>query len=217
MYYLIYYLPFYINALELIAIIIGFVHYHKYKHTLLKYFLWFLCYGFLSEMIGFLVSYVFKQNNVIIFNIYTLVQYEFFLWLFYKHFKTVQYKILTKSIGLFTGFSFIINSIFFQDIFTTFQSYSLLLGGFFLIITIILFFTELLNSDVILMVKNLLIFWVAVGILLFQLGLIPVFIATKYINYSNGNTYGYILLILNFITSLCYSLGFIWTKKNLNY
>ncbi|PIR12587.1 MAG: hypothetical protein COV50_08245 [Flavobacteriales bacterium CG11_big_fil_rev_8_21_14_0_20_35_7] len=168
-------------------------------------------------MLGFLVSYFFKQNNVIIFNIYTLVQYEFFLWLFYKHFKTVQYKILTKSIGLFTGFSFIINSIFFQDIFTTFQSYSLLLGGFFLIITIILFFTELLNSDVILMVKNLLIFWVAVGILLFQLGLIPVFIATKYINYSNGNTYGYILLILNFITSLCYSLGFIWTKKNLNY
>lgn len=215
--YLIYYLPFYINALELIAIIIGFVHYHKYKHTLLKYFLWFLCYGFLSEMIGFLVSYVFKQNNVIVFNIYTLVQYEFFLWLFYRHFKTAQYKILTKSVMLFVGFSFIINSIFFQDILNTFQSYSLLLGGFFLIITIILFFTELLNSDVILMVKNLLIFWVAVGILLFQLGLIPVFIATKYINYSNGNTYGYILLILNFITSLCYSLGFIWTKKNLNY
>lgn len=217
MHYLTYYLPFYINALELITIIIGFVHYHKYKNTLLKYFLWFLCYGFLSEMIGFLVSYVFKYNNVIVFNIYTLVQYEFFLWLFYRHFKTAQYRILTKSVALFTGFSFIINSIFFQDILTTFQSYSLLVGGFFLIITIILFFTELLNSDVILMVKNLLIFWVAVGILLFQLGLIPVFIATKYINYTNGNTYGYILLILNFITSLCYSLGFIWTKKNLNY
>ncbi len=215
--YLIYILPFSINALELIAIIIGILHYNKYKHTPLKYFLWFLCYGFLTEMTGVYISTILKRPNHIVFNIYALVQFEFFLWLFYHYIKTVKYKILVKIFSAIIFLFFVINSLIIQDITQTFQSYFLLPGSVLLIITVILFFIEILSSDAILKVKNLLIFWVAVGILLFQLGFLPVFIATKYINYNNGNTYGYILLILNFITSLCYSLGFIWTKKNLSY
>lgn len=215
--YLIYILPFSIDALELIAIIIGFVHYHKYKHTPLKYFLWFLCFGFTIEMLGILISVVFKQQNHIVYNIYALVQFVFFLWLFYKYFKTMKYKKLTKVFGVLLILAFVVNSLFIQDIFQDFQSYFLLFGSVLLIIIVTLFFIEILNSDAVLNLKHLLIFWIAVGILLFQLGFVPVFLATKYINYSNGLTYGYILLILNFITSLCYSLGFIWTRKNLNY
>lgn len=215
--YLIYILPFSINALELITIVIGFVHYNKYKHTPLKYFLWFLCYGFATEILGYLISIELKQPNDIVFNIYALVQFVFFLWLFFKYFKTQQYKSITKIFGILVILSFVIISLFIQDLFQSYQSYFFLIGGVFLIIDIILFLIEIINSDAVLNLKHLLIFWVAIGVLLFQLGFMPVFIATNYINYSNGNTYGYILLILNFITSLCYSLGFIWTKKNLNY
>lgn len=215
--YLIYILPFSINALELITIIIGLYHYKKYENSPLKYFLWFLCYGFLTEMAGVYISTILKLPNHIVFNIYALVQFEFFLWLFYKYIKTMKYKILVKIFSAFIILFFVINSLFIQDISKTFQSYFLLSGSVLLMFIVILFFIEIMSSDAILKVKNLLIFWVAVGILLFQLGFLPVFIATKYINYSNGPTYGYILVILNFITSLCYSLGFIWTKKNLSY
>jgi len=214
---MIYILPFSINVIELVTIFIGIYHYKKYKNTFLKYFLWFLCYGFFTEMVGFVVSDISKKQNFIVFNIYALIQFLFFLWLFYKYYKTPVYKTLIKFMWGVILLFFIINTLFFQDIYVTYQSYFFLIGGVFLLISVILFFIEILNSEAILKIKHLPIFWVAVGIMLFQLGFIPVFLATKYINYSNGLTYGYILLILNFITSLCYSLGFIWSKKNLDY
>lgn len=214
---MIYILPFSIDAIELITIFIGIYHYKKYKDTLLKYFLWFLCYGFITEMLGIVIGYGFKKSNYIVFNVYAIISYFFFYWLFYNSFKNKRNKHIVSFFILCFTLVFIIDSFFFNTIFDNQQYYTLLFGSISLIVTIILFFIEILNSEAILKVKHLLIFWVAVGLLLFQLGFIPVFLASKYINYSNGLTYGYILLILNFITSLCYSLGFIWTKKNLNY
>jgi len=215
--YLIYILPFSIHTIELITIFIGIYHYKKYKDTLLKYFLWFLCYGFMTEMLGIIVGVGFKKPNHIVFNIYAVIYYLFFYWLFYKFLKNKRNKIIVNFFVFSFIIMFIIDSFYFSSVFGNFQYYTLLFGSITLIITIILFFIEILNSDAILKVKNLLIFWVAVGVLLFQLGFIPVFLATKYINYSNGLTYGYILLLLNFITSFCYSYGFISSKKGLDY
>jgi hypothetical protein len=206
-----------INVIELITILIGAYHYKKYKDTILKYFLWFLIYGFATEMSGVFIGNVLKKPSYIVFNIYAIAYYIFNFWLFIKYFKRKSNRKITKVFSAISIVVFIINTVLFQSIFSGNQSYTWFVGGIFSIITIVLFFVELLNSDAILNVKHLLIFWVAVGIFLFQLGFLPVFIATKYINYSNGLTYGYILLILNLITSLCYSLGFIWVKKNLSY
>jgi hypothetical protein len=138
------------------------------------------------------------------------------LWLFGKQFKN---KVNIKTIQFFKYsliFWFAIDSFFYESILTT-QSFTYYISSLFLIITIILFFIEILNSDAILKIKNLLIFWIAAGVLLFELGFTPVFIANKYINYAQGLTYGYILLLLNFLTSICFSLGFIWSKKDLDY
>ncbi len=214
---LIYILPLSINVLELATIIIGFCYYKKFKNTALKYFLWFLVYGFLTEMLGIAIGVGLKKPNYIIFNIYSIVYFLFFYGLFYRYLKKTISKRLVKAFIIFFVLTSIINTIFFQSIYGHYQSYTWFFGSTTLIITIILFFTELLNSEAIFRLKHLLIFWIGAGVLLFQLGFIPVFIATKYINYSNGLTYGYILLTLNLITSVCYSLGFIWTKKNLNY
>ncbi len=215
--YLIYILPFSINAIELTTIFIGIYHYQKYKDKFLKYFLWFLGYGFLTEMLGIVVGIGFKKPNHIVYNIYAMIYYFFFYWLFYTYFKNKRNKLIVSFFIPCLIIVFVIDSFFFNNVFDDFQFYTLLFGSITLIITIILFFVEILNSDAILKVKHLLIFWVAVGVMLFQLGFIPVFLSTKYINYSNGLTYGYILLILNFVTSLCYSLGFIWSKKELDY
>jgi len=210
-------LPYLINAIELITIIIGIYHYKKYKNTLLKYFLFFIIYGLFTELAGIVVGIGFKFPNYIVFNIYSVAYYIFNFWLFGRHFKHKNNRSISLVFMALTTLMFILDTLFLQSIFVGYQSYTWFIGSLGTIIIVILFLIELLNSDAILNVKHLLIFWVAVGVFLFQLGLLPVFIATKYINYSNGLTYGYILLILNFITSLCYSLGFIWTKKNLNY
>ncbi len=210
---MIYLLPYSINSLELITIIIGVFFYKRYKHTLLKYFLWFLVYGFLTEMMGLLVGFNFEMPNYIIFNIYAIVYYLFFYWLFNKHLRKTRNKLLVKLFMFGFILVALVSNIFYENIFDHYQSYIWFFGSTTLIITIVLFFTEVLNSDFILKLKHYQIFWVAMGVFLFQLGFIPVFITTRYINYSNGLTYGYILLLLNLITSICYSLGFIWTKK----
>jgi len=214
--YLIYILPFSINTIELITIFIGVYHYKKYKSTLLKYFLYLLWYGIFTEAMGIVVSIVFKFPNHIVFNIYVLVRALFLLWLFGNYFKNKINIKITQFFRYFLIIWFVINSIFYESILAT-QTFTYYLSSLFLIITIILFFIEILNSEAILKIKNLLIFWVAAGVLLFELGFTPVFIAKDYINYSNGLTYGYILLLLNFLTSICFSLGFIWSKKEVDY
>jgi len=207
-----------IKILLIITFIIGLFNYKHYKDTPLKYFIYFLAYGIATEIFGRFFFYkFFKFANYIVYNVYALVQFIFFLWLFYKYFKTKKYKNLTVFFLITILLFFALNTIFFQNIFETLQSYFYLLGGIFLIISTILFFIELLNSDAILNIKHLLIFWVGVGIFLFQLGFIPVFITKSIINISHGLTYSYILLILNIISCTCYSLGFLWSKKGIDY
>ena len=145
------------------------------------------------------------------------IQSVFYLWLFAQFFKTRAYIKITLIFKTIIVFVFIINSLYFENIFSDFQSFTYFFSSLLLIITVILFFIEILNGDAILKVKHLLIFWIAVGVLLFQLGIIPVFIAKNYINHSQGLTYGYILLLLNLISSTCFSLGFIWSKKDVKY
>jgi len=214
--YLIYILPFSINIIELITIFIGLYHYRKYKHTPLKYFLYLLWYGIFTEAMGIVVSIVFKYPNYIVFNIYVLVRALFLLWLFGKYFKNKVNIKITQFFKYFLILWFVIDSVFYENILAT-QSFIYYISSLFLIITIILFFIEILNSEAILKIKKLLIFWVAAGVLLFELGYTPVFIAHKYINYTQGLTYGYILLLLNFLTSICFCLGFIWSKKDVDY
>jgi len=214
---MVYILPFTLDAIIIITAIIGSFHYKKYKNTPLKYFLFLLWYGIFTEAMGIVVSIVFKYPNYIVYNIYVFIRAMFLLWLFSKYLKKTKSKQIVKYFIYLTVLFFIINTLFVQNIFKDSQSYFYFFGGILLIVTILIFFIEILNSEAILKIKNVLIFWVAAGVLLFELGFTPVFIANKYINYSHGLTYGYILLLLNLITSVCFSLGFIWSKKGVDY
>lgn len=206
-----------IVILLIITFTIGVYNYKNYKYTLNKYFLYFLGYGIATELFGANFYKFFNFSNHIVFNFYALAQFLFYLWLFSKYFKKQRSQQIVKYFIYLTILLFILNTLFLQSIIEVSQSYFFLFGGVLLVVTILLFFVEILNSDSILKIKNLLIFWVAVGVLLFQLGFIPVFLAHKYINYSHGLTYGYILLLLNLITSVSFSLGFIWSKKEIDY
>ncbi len=206
-----------INLILIITFVISVFTYKKYKNTPLKYFVYFLGYGIATEFLGRYFYDIFGFPNYILYNIYALIQFIYFLGLFLRSFKKRISKNTVKIFIVLCLVFFFINSFFYQNILKNIQSYFFLFGGIILIITILLFLIELLNSDSILKIKNLLIFWVAVGMFLFQLGFIPVFMANNYINYAHGITYGLILLILNVISCTCYILGFIWSKKEVDY
>jgi len=164
-----------IEILLIITFLIGIYNYKSYKNTFNKYFLYFLGYGIITELIGGNFYKLFNFTNHIVYNLYAMVQFLFYLWLFSKYLKKEKNKQIAKYFIYLTILFFILNTLFFQSIIDISQSYFFLFGGVLLIVTILLFFVEILNSDSILKIKSLLIFWVATGVFLFQLGFIPVF------------------------------------------
>ncbi len=114
---------------------------------------------------------------------------------------------------LTTGFVvFVIGNHFLkQDYYETFQSYNIIYIGFFVIISVVSYYIESLNSDKVLYAQESLLFWVSLGLLLFQVGIIPIFIFLNFLNFSG--LYDYILLTLNFVLYGCMITGFIISKR----
>jgi hypothetical protein len=99
----------------------------------------------------------------------------------------------------------------FQDWQTT-NKYTFICGAFIIIISSLLYFSELLKSDKILYLKSELGFWIAIGLLLFNVGFVPIEIFKDTFN-SISETRIVITICLNIILYTCYSLGFIWVRK----
>ena len=78
-----------------------------------------------------------------------------------------------------------------------------------------LYFSELLKSNKVLNLKGELSFWIATGLFLFNVGFVPVEIFNKTFN-AFSEVRILIIICLNVILYTCYSLGFIWAKKEEN-
>ncbi|MBL4745594.1 MAG: hypothetical protein JKY08_04440 [Flavobacteriaceae bacterium] len=78
--------------------------------------------------------------------------------------------------------------------------------AFFVIIAVSAYYFESLNSDKVLYAKESLLFWVSLGLLLYQVGTIPIDIFGEYFNFSG--IYDSILFILNIILYGCMMVGF---------
>ena len=62
-------------------------------------------------------------------------------------------------------------------------------------ITVLIYFSELLQSDEIFNLKKSMVFWISLGVLLFNIGFIPVDIIAEFISFSG--VFRIIALILN--------------------
>ncbi|MEM7185050.1 MAG: hypothetical protein AAF466_00220, partial [Bacteroidota bacterium] len=97
-----------------------------------------------------------------------------------------------------------------------YHRYTFNTGALFVLILTVLHFYQLLNDDQVLIVKYKLSFWISTGLLLFSVGMIPLFSLSKYLDFQGA---GYIITLvsLNVILYGCYIIGFIWTKKSYNH
>jgi hypothetical protein len=86
---------------------------------------------------------------------------------------------------LYINLSVIFINCLFENIFEMRFFYGFIIGKLFVVFSIILYFFELLNSDAILNIKKILIFWISVGLFIFYLPLSPFDIVEKY--YLNNN------------------------------
>lgn len=207
------YLLFVINSLELAAAIVATIYYRKYLFSSERYFLFFLWYTFLVDLLGAGLRPIFGMGNYWLYNAYTITSLLFYFYWYYTILKSALFK---KWVVLFTiVFSAVaIYSLFFQS-WDEYHKYTFVTGALFVLVLTVFHFYKLLNSNEVLIVKYKLSFWISTALLLFYMGMIPLMFLTEYLNIT-GLSYLIIIISLNLILYGCYIIGFLWTKKKYN-
>ncbi len=207
------YLFYVITFLELFTSLMATIYIEKYKSSKEYYFLFFLWFTFFLELIAGSLGYIFSINNQWIYNIFMTISFSFYLYWYQSILKKRGFrKIVVIFVTVFLCVA--IWNIVFQSPFS-FHKYTFVTGALLTMICTIFHFWQLLNSDEILEVKYKLSFWISTGLLLFNMGMIPMMLLSKHLNFSEIQYY-IIIITLNIILYGCYSIGFLWTKEKYN-
>lgn len=200
--------------IELLSAVFSIVYYYKYKKVpILKFFPIILWYVFLNELLGFYIRIYISDHNAIIYNVYYGIFFTYLFILFRKYLKRKKFKSVVTAFLIVYFFTFFIEG-FFKNYLIEFQTIAYVLAAVQLIIIIILYFIEILESDKVLVVGKNLLFWISVGLLLFYVGYVPYRIIR---NFYTELTHSSLLIAVNVtltvIMNVCYIIGFIWSDR----
>lgn len=198
-----------------IIIIIGVVNFEKIRNSkLLKLFLIFLIYSLVTELIAFFVGVIFRKNTFYIYNIWNLANSYFSFYFFYKLINNKLKRNIIKTIALFYTVFSIVDITFFTTFIFDNLNYNIIVSSILIVISVMLYFAELLNNEAVLIINKSIYFWISVGVLFFNIGMIPIFVIAELINYRG--IFDIIILSLNIIMAICFITGFIVSKKEFN-
>jgi len=201
-------------SFEVIAAIFSSIFYSKYKNiSVLKYFTFLLWYIVVNELIGLYIRLYSEYNSAIIHNIYHLVNFTYIHILLKSYLKNKKNKKIVISFLLLYWIILFINA-FNENYLIDFQRAPYIVGALGVVIGILLYFREVLNSEEVLNVKRNLIFWVCVGFLLYFSGNIPFRILRNYYEFlTDATLLTLVNLILGITMYLSFIIGFIWSHK----
>lgn len=208
-----YFLSYSINALEISAAIVALIHYKKYANSSERYFLHFLWVTFFVDAILGPLSRFFELDHTWLYYGYTGISFLFYYWWYY----TILVEILYKKVIIVLSIIFMILYIL-NGMNVEFHKYSFVIGASFVLIFAGFYLHQLFNSDYTLKIKYKLSFWITIALVLFNIGMIPFILLSKYFNiWVENSAFMIILFFLNMVLYGCYILGFIWTKKKYNH
>ncbi len=206
-----------IKYIELLAAIVGTIYFYKYKHAFLKYFLIILWYTALNEFLGFFLKKVRFINNIVIYNIFHFINFSFLFLLFSRYIKVRKHTYWTKMFLILYIFSFFINMLF-ENYLEQVQTIPFFIASVFLIICIVFYFSRLLNSNEVLIVRKNILFWISVGYLLYLSGNFPIRVIRNYfVEVVNLEYILEVSSVLSIIMNICFIIGFIWGEKDKQY
>jgi len=172
---------------EIISFFAAIFFYLQKRNKIPKYFIPFLLLTVIVECLGHLWPFNkrFFLGKYAMYNIFTSFEFLFYSFLFYIHFKK---RIFKQIVALFIPLFIVavtFNIIFIQGANRTFNSYTFLLGSFFIVIFCCCFFYESVLPDQIdQQLSKQPFFWISSGLLIFYLGSV---IITALYEYLIGN------------------------------
>lgn len=206
----------------LYAIVLAFaiLRYRLYYDSVLKYLPILIGYTLLTETLGILIRdyeafqiiYLEKYHyaNYFIYNIYDIAFFIYFYFVFWKSIQNLKYKSLIKYGSIIYLISTIVNP-FFQNVFIFPQIYASTIGSIVLIISILLYYRESSQKS---KVKNSLLNWISIGLLIFNFFFPLVMLAGRF-NYDlyeelNFQQFHYFLIVAMYT---CFIFGFIKMRR----
>ncbi len=161
-------------------------HYKKYFDTILRYFPILIAYTFFNELLAFLVQSSnqfalltrFSSSNAIVYNIYSLVFFPYFYFVYWKLIKNKKYKRWIKYLFLAVLSSFIINS-FFKNPLVNALYLPIAFAAIVLVTSIVLYQLDKKDRWQFNLEKHNLVSWVSLGLFCFYL-IFPVIFLINY-------------------------------------
>lgn len=202
---------------ELLPLIAGIIYWQTVKNSHFKWFVIYLAYIFVADMGGGLMMMARIRNEWYYDYFVVPVEFLFYFWLFHREFYQKESKRLPV---IFTGIyllSLFTDAIYFSKHRFPFYSVSYSIGNLLLLILILVFFIQLINSDAVLTYKRNRMFWIATGLLIFFLGSFPYYGLknTFAYNYPKMDAiYNRVAMMLDCIMYFMFTFSFIWGKLN---
>ena len=220
-----------VTSVELLAACIGLFYITNYKvNKPTRYFTYFLLFTVLVEVIGsyaaiayfsdykyfgFVKGTLFEENYWL-YNSYTIISSFVYVSFFKMHLENANHrKILTILLILFVV-GMVFESVFSETFFVSYSAYGEMIGTLLILLSISLYYYQLLTGDEILIFNTSLPFYISIGAILLHLVLTPIFIYSKYFDAESPEfveLYKRILLFTNLLVYLLYSFGFIICLK----
>lgn len=188
------------------------------RDKIIKYFIPFLLLTVIVELVGTWFSYK-DIKNYWLYNIFTTIEFIFYSFLFYLHFRRPVFKkvalVLIPILILFD----VVNLTFIQGT-KYFHTYTFLLGSFFIVVFCCFFLYEsILPEHINQHLSKQPFFWICIGLLIFYLGSVIINALFEYLR-SNDlqregvKIYGIINHTLNVLLYSSFSVAFYLCRNN---
>lgn len=166
--------------------IVAMYRYRRYFDTVMRFFPIFIMYTFLTELLGYFIKYhdeyqffsepEYSWHNVIIYNIYSVISFSFFYYIYWTVLKQPKHRDIVKK-GAFVSLSGYLISVFFQDPLHSNLYYADLIASIVLILCVWMYFKEKRNEESSYPLYRSLLYWVSLGLVIFHIFFPLIFIA----------------------------------------
>ncbi|WP_298119475.1 hypothetical protein [Flavobacterium sp.] len=208
--------PFLLDLLhicEFIALFFGVLKFNSVKQSYWKWFVYYISYIFIYEIVTAFLSEVYKINVEKVSSLIQIpLEFIFLYWLF--AFKSLKIKKLFYIFTLTYLFSMVLEFNLTNLKSFTFYSLSKTFGTLLLLILVVLEFMKQIKSDSILKFKEDKMFYINIGVILFYVGNMPFFgLYRNIIEFPEiWNSYYKYFMLSNCVMYLLFAASFIWGK-----
>jgi len=210
------------NIMELIAALAGsyFILKNKNAPKRFRYFAWYLWFVFIADVFGLYAVWNYFDDyqtfpwlkdspfatNDWYFNCLMVIKYVLYSLLFTVSLATSKIKKILKWAILIYLFIGILEILFIGDVFKEYIITNIFLGTLLLLASIAVYFQQLLLSDKILYFSKDLNFYIAIGIVVWNLCVIPIYIYDNYFTTQNEDFILLFAAILRYCNIFMYSI-----------